>query len=90
MSDTSVVADIATIAPAPVPKRGVVILAWAITILLSALPNILWQETMHRGTQWLFPGKLILVTGLLAGAVFVRPLRSLAPYVTRLSGPPCP
>ncbi len=82
MSDTSVVADVATIDPAPVPTRGVVILAWTITILLSALPNILWQEVMHRGTPWLFPGKFILVIGLLVGAVFVRPLRPLASYAT--------
>jgi hypothetical protein len=30
--------------------------AWAVTLLLSALPNILWQETMHRSTPWLFRG----------------------------------
>lgn len=64
------------------PERRVVIVAWAITILLSSVPNILWQETMRRGTPWLFLGKIILVVALLVGAVFVRLLRPLAPYAT--------
>ena len=63
-----------------VPRRNIVIVAWTITILLSSVPNILWQETMHRGTPWLFYGKMILVLALLAGAVFVLLLRPLAPY----------
>lgn len=63
-------------------ERRVLIVAWIITILLSSVPNILWQETMHRGTPWLFRGKLTLVLALLAFSAFVRLLRPLAPYAT--------
>ncbi|MGC2613791.1 MAG: CPBP family intramembrane glutamic endopeptidase [Terracidiphilus sp.] len=63
-------------------ERRVIIVAWIITILLSSAPNILWQETMHRGTPWLFRGKLMLVLALLAFSAFVRLLRPLAPYAT--------
>ena len=52
-------------------ERRVLIVAWIITILLSSVPNILWQETMHRGTPWLFRGKLMLVLALLAFSAFV-------------------
>jgi membrane protease YdiL (CAAX protease family) len=82
MSDIALVADVASSTASRVDRRRVVIAAWIITILLSALPNILWQETMHRGTPWLFRGKLILVIAILACAVFVRLLRSFAPYAT--------
>jgi membrane protease YdiL (CAAX protease family) len=82
MSAAAPVADVATVGAPPTPVHRVVFAAWTITILLSALPNILWQETMHRSTPWLFRGKLILVIILLASAVFVRMLRSLAPYAT--------
>ncbi|MGA8090481.1 MAG: hypothetical protein WCA10_24615 [Terracidiphilus sp.] len=63
-------------------ERRVLIVAWIITILLSSVPNILWQETMHRGTPWLFRGKLMLVLALLAFSAFVRLLRPLASHAT--------
>lgn len=54
------------------------VLFWAVTLLMSTLPNILWQESTGQPATWLFWAKEILLATLLLlslGWPALRPLR---------------
>lgn len=64
------------------PKKGegpVLVFAWITTLLISSLPNIIWQEFIGPPTIWLLWSKLMLLGVLLILSTFwktARPLRS--------------
>jgi membrane protease YdiL (CAAX protease family) len=42
--------------------------AWTVTLFVSPLPNILWQETTGQAASWLLWPKIVLLLALLAGS----------------------
>lgn len=61
------------------PDRLTIIFAWVGTLLLSTLPNIIWQEFFGPPTIWLLWSKLILLILFLTTTYFwqkARPLRN--------------
>lgn len=61
-------------------KRSVVLLAWGTTLLVSSLPNILWQEFFGTPTIWLLWSKLIFLAILMLLSLFWKPAGSLRAY----------
>lgn len=60
------------------PPTAQVAFVWGATLLISPLPNIIWQELIALPTIWLFWSKMILLAALiLLGFVWdvARPLR---------------
>ena len=54
------------------------LIAWPVMLLVSMLPDILFQELTGHLPDWLFGAKLALITALLLGSLFwenLRPLR---------------
>jgi len=61
------------------PDKNVIRFAWAATLLLSTLPNIIWQELFGPPTIWLLWSKLILLIIFLTITYFwqtAKPLRN--------------
>jgi membrane protease YdiL (CAAX protease family) len=68
-----------SVTPKPEMKESLLIFAWITTLLISSLPNIIWQEFFGPPGIWLLWSKLILLGLLLALSFFwklARPLRS--------------
>ncbi len=62
-------------------ERTVTILfAWIATLLISALPNIIWQDLFGPPTIWLLWSKVILLVCLLILSFFWEPARKLRIY----------
>lgn len=62
------------------PDKRTILFAWVSTLLISTLPNILWQEFFGPPTVWLFWGKIVLL-GLLVLLSFIwQPAKSLRLY----------
>lgn len=57
-----------------------VVLAWAGTLLLSVLPNVLFQEITGSTPEWLYPAKLALIGGLLYLGLFWKQAKLLQRY----------
>jgi membrane protease YdiL (CAAX protease family) len=64
-------------AAAPVRRMGG--LFWGLVLLMSSLPNIVWQEWTGRSGAWLFWAKVGLVLALLAITVVAPRLRAVRP-----------
>lgn len=58
-------------------SRAALALAWGSMLLLSLLPNILYQEITGTTPQWLLPGKYLLLTALLWLTFFWAPAKRL-------------
>jgi hypothetical protein len=65
--------------PYPVPQssRRLTIYAWGVTLLISALPDILWDLLGGGASPWLPWAKLGLLVALTLAATAWRPLRPL-------------
>jgi membrane protease YdiL (CAAX protease family) len=63
------------------PVPWLVVLFWAVMLLVSTLPNILWQETTGQSGAWLFGAKQGLLLALLAVSLRVPRLRVLRPLL---------
>ena len=65
--------------PYPVPQsnRNLTTLAWAVTILISVLPDIAWLELTGAIPAWLTFAKMGLLLTLALAAFIWRPLRPL-------------
>ena len=75
-----------TINPYPIPRtsRGLTFLAWATTILVSALPDILWFSQLGARPAWMAFFKMGLLLGLALAASFWKPLRPLRNFFIAL------
>ena len=62
------------------PQKTTITIAWITTLLLSALPNIIWNEFFGPPTIWLFWSKIILLGLLILVSHFLEPARSLRYY----------
>ncbi len=58
-------------------SRNLTITAWATTLLVSALPNILWNELTGGIPDWLVTLKMGFLLGMGLAAWFWSPLRPL-------------
>jgi hypothetical protein len=65
--------------PFPIPRasRGLTIVAWAVTLLISVVPDIVWIELVHASPVWFIAGKMGLLAVLALAAIAWRPLRPL-------------
>ncbi len=61
-------------------NKKLLIFAWISTLLVSSLPNILWQEYFGTATIWLLWAKIILLFVFLLIALFWKTARGLWPY----------
>ncbi len=61
-------------------KRAITRLAWGVTLLVSALPDIAWVELTGGRLDWLPLAKIGLLLGLTLATVIWRPLRPLRHY----------
>lgn len=61
-------------------KSALLALAWASTLLLSLLPDILFQELTGTIPNWLFAAKLTLIAALLYLSLFWAPAKILQKY----------
>lgn len=68
--------------PYPVPQsnRNLTIVAWAVTILVNALPDIAWVELTNGNPTWLAFTKMGLLLILALAALIWKPLRPLRDY----------
>ena len=65
----------------PSPRRGIVlIVAWAVTLLVSTLPTILLNELGGGAPDWLFWAKVAFVAVMLALAFLWKTIKPLAAY----------
>ncbi|MCB2210296.1 CPBP family intramembrane metalloprotease [bacterium] len=62
------------------PKRQTILFAWITTLLISTLPNILWQEFIGSPGIWLLWSKIILLALLIALSFLWAPARELRVY----------
>ncbi|MBG0786199.1 MAG: CPBP family intramembrane metalloprotease [Anaerolineaceae bacterium] len=60
--------------------RSLPLLAWMITLLVSTLPNIIWQEFFGPPDMTLFWAKIVLLTALLILSFFWQPAKQLRLY----------
>ena len=58
-------------------RNSLMILAWATTLLISLLPDILFKELTGSLPSWLYGSKVGLVGGLLLVSLLWKPLRAL-------------
>ena len=67
------------------PARGVLILAWAVLLFASALPNVLWTELLQpqASPSWLWV-KSVGLAALIGVSLFWSPLRLLRPLLAAL------
>jgi hypothetical protein len=56
-------------------------LAWAITLLTSLLPDILWREYVNANSGWLFWAKVVILVVLAVLTWLWRPLRPLRSFL---------
>ncbi len=65
--------------PYPIPRssRGLTLIAWAVTVLVSSLPDILWNELTGSLPSWLGYAKMVLLLALALAALAWKPLRPL-------------
>jgi membrane protease YdiL (CAAX protease family) len=61
------------------PLRRMNVLFWGLVLLMSSLPNILWQEWTGRSGGWLFWAKTGLLLALLGLSVAAPRLRAVRP-----------
>lgn len=61
-------------------RRNLVAVAWTVTILVSTLPNILWQEFVGTLPPWFLWAKLALLAGAIALGFVWEPARALRAY----------
>jgi membrane protease YdiL (CAAX protease family) len=61
-------------------------LTWAITLLISQLPDILFQELTGSMPSWLFWSKLGLIGGMLLSSLLWKPIGTLWLYFAVLLG----
>ncbi|MFZ5916501.1 MAG: CPBP family intramembrane glutamic endopeptidase [Chloroflexota bacterium] len=66
------------------PSRLLVGSAWAIMLLVSLLPNILWHELAGGDTRWLFGVKVALLAVLVVITFFWKPIRPLRNFILLL------
>ncbi|MBA3468223.1 MAG: CPBP family intramembrane metalloprotease [Herpetosiphonaceae bacterium] len=66
----------------PIPQRNRILtsLAWGTTLLVSALPDIIWAELIGSPPAGLVLARLALLVGLALTALMWRPLRPLRNY----------
>lgn len=69
---------------ATTPFSATLILAWAVMLLVSTLPNILWREFIGQPTGWLFWGKIVLLLAFLLLSIPWRELRPLRQFLIML------
>lgn len=62
------------------PQKFTITIAWIATLLLSALPNIIWTEFFGLPTLWLFWSKIILLGLLILLSYFWEPSSPLRYY----------
>lgn len=63
-------------------RRNVLIAAWTVTLLVSTLPNILWQELIGPLPGWFLLAKVALLAGAIALGFLWDPARPLRAYFT--------
>jgi membrane protease YdiL (CAAX protease family) len=68
-------------ADATAPISATLILAWAVMLLVSTLPNILWQETTGEPAGWLFWAKEGLLAVFLLLSIVWKALRPLRQFM---------
>ena len=57
-----------------------ILAAWVLTLLISALPDILWRQTTGHLPAWLLEGKLILLAAMILTGLAWRVLRPLRQF----------
>ncbi len=62
------------------PRHATLFLAWAVMLLGSLLPDILWNELAGPSPAWLTWAKLGVFAGLIALSLVVKPLRPLRAF----------
>lgn len=62
------------------PQKSTITIAWITTLLLSALPNIIWTEFFGPPTLWLFWSKMIMLGLLILLSYFWEPSKPLRNY----------
>lgn len=74
--------EIMSVNPYPLPKSHdhLTSVAWVVTILISALPDIAWVELSGSIPSWLTPAKMILLLALALAAFGWKALRPLRNY----------
>jgi hypothetical protein len=66
--------------PLPLTSRRLTALAWAATLLISALPDIIWDTWAGAIPAWLWGAKLSLLLTFGLAALIADPLRPLRNY----------
>lgn len=61
-------------------NRSLITLAWIITALISALPDIFWSEITGSVPKWLLAAKLVLLGLLAIASYFYKPIKPLHNY----------
>jgi membrane protease YdiL (CAAX protease family) len=69
---------------ATIPLSPTLMLAWAVMLLVSTLPNILWREFTGQSAGWLFWAKEGLLVALLLLSIPWRELRPLRQFLAIL------
>ena len=67
----------ATPYPIPESSRNLTLLAWTVTVLISALPNAFWVELFGMSPAWMGPTKMGLLLILALAAILWKTLRPL-------------
>ena len=70
----------------PGSRRILVITAWAVMLLASTLPVVIFKEFMGMDTGWMLWARLALLAVLAAAATFVTPIRPLRSFFLILLG----
>ncbi len=68
--------------PIPVVRksRALTVVAWAVVLVISLVPDIAWTELTHAGVQWFTVGKMALLAVLALLAIGWKPLRPLRAF----------
>jgi hypothetical protein len=62
------------------PRQSLLVLAWVVTLLVSFLPNIIWQETTGQQPDWLLWAKVILLAILILLSFISKVIQPLRHY----------
>lgn len=65
-------------------SQGTLILAWAIMLVTSHLPDVIWREVIG-GTGWLIWPKVGLLGAIIVASLLWTPLRPLRPFAVILA-----